>query len=134
MTRVSYPAVFETDDAGGYGVVFPDLPGCVTQGATLEDAHANAMEALELHLEGMIEDGEGLPDPSPIATVTGDPESQAVTVMLVPAALPGRTRRINVTLDTALISRIDAVSSNRSAFLEQAARAELQRRAASESR
>lgn len=128
MNRVSYPAVFETDDAGGYGVVFPDLPGCVTQGATLEDAHANALEALELHLEGMIQDGEGLPEPSPIATVKGDPESQVVTFMLIPAALPGRTRRINVTLDTALISRIDAVSSNRSAFLQEAARAELKRR------
>ena len=134
MNRVSYPAVFETDDAGGFGVVFPDLPGCVTQGATLEDAHANAMEALELHLAGMVEDGERLPEPSPLAAVKGDPESRVVTVMLVPATLPGRTRRINVTLDTALISRIDAVSSNRSAFLEDAARAELQRRATGDSR
>jgi len=128
--RIIYPAVFETDEQGGYGITFPDLPGCVTAGDTMEEAYANAIEALELHLEGMIEDGEALPPASSIQDIEDDPEIQVVTKMLIPATVPGRTRRINVTLDSGLISQIDAVSANRSAFLQEAARAELRRRRA----
>lgn len=128
MERVIYPAVFETDEAGGYGVTFPDLPGCVSEGDTLEEAYANVIEALELHLEGMHDQGEPLPPPSPLDAVEGDPESQVVAKMLVTATAPGRTQRINVTLDANLIAQIDAASSNRSAFLSEAARAELRRR------
>ena len=129
--RITYPAVFETDEDGGYGVTFPDLPGCVTQGDTMEAAYANAIEVLELHLEGMIEDGAALQAASSVETVEGDPESRVAAKMLIPATVPGRTRRINITLDSAVISQIDAVSANRSAFLQEAARAELRRRRAS---
>jgi predicted RNase H-like HicB family nuclease len=45
----------------GYGVYFPDLPGCVSAGNTVEEAARNAEEALSLHLRGMIEDGEEIP-------------------------------------------------------------------------
>jgi len=125
--RIIYPAVFETDEDGGYGVNFPDLPGCVTLGDSLEEAYTAAIEALELHLEGMVEAGEALPAPSALEAVEGDPESHVVTKMLIPATAPGRTRRINVTLDANLIAQIDAVASNRSTFLTDAARHELRR-------
>jgi predicted RNase H-like HicB family nuclease len=42
----------------------PDLPGCVTTGKTLEEIERNIREAIELHLEGMAEDGEPIPEPS----------------------------------------------------------------------
>ncbi|MBI4910353.1 MAG: type II toxin-antitoxin system HicB family antitoxin [Acidobacteria bacterium] len=42
----------------------PDLPGCVTTGKTVEEIERNMREAIELHLEGMIEDGEPIPEPS----------------------------------------------------------------------
>ena len=42
----------------------PDLPGCVTTGKTLEEIERNIREAVELHLEGMLEDGEPIPEPS----------------------------------------------------------------------
>ncbi len=42
----------------------PDLPGCVTTGKTVEEIEHNIREAIELHLEGMVEDGEPIPEPS----------------------------------------------------------------------
>lgn len=49
--------VFAPQEEGGYHVYAPDLPGLHTQGDTLEEAIANAREALELHVEGLREDG-----------------------------------------------------------------------------
>lgn len=49
--------VFEPEEEGGYHVYAPDLPGLHTQGATLEEAQANAQEALALYIEGLREDG-----------------------------------------------------------------------------
>lgn len=42
----------------------PDLPGCITTGKTVEEVERNIREAIELHLEGMIEDGQPVPEPS----------------------------------------------------------------------
>jgi len=42
----------------------PDLPGCITTGRTLEEIERNIREAIELHLEGMMEDGEPIPEPT----------------------------------------------------------------------
>jgi predicted RNase H-like HicB family nuclease len=52
--------VFAPEEAGGYHVYAPDLPGLHTQGDTLEDATANAQEALELYVEGLREEGRSL--------------------------------------------------------------------------
>ncbi len=50
-----------------YGAYVPDLPGCVTVGNTREDVVAGIREAIELHLEGMIEDGDPIPLPTSAA-------------------------------------------------------------------
>ena len=42
----------------------PDLPGCVTTGRTVEEIERNIHEAVELHLESMVEDGMPIPEPS----------------------------------------------------------------------
>lgn len=42
----------------------PDLPGCITTGKTMEEVEHNIREAIELHLEGLQEDGEPIPEPS----------------------------------------------------------------------
>jgi predicted RNase H-like HicB family nuclease len=52
--------VFEPDEAGGYHAYAPELPGLHTQGEDLEDAMANAEEALALYVEGMREEGRSL--------------------------------------------------------------------------
>jgi predicted RNase H-like HicB family nuclease len=45
----------------------PDLPGCITTGNSVEEIARNIREAIELHLEGMAEDGEQIPEPSTLA-------------------------------------------------------------------
>ena len=62
-----YRALFQGDDANGWGVVFPDLPGCVSAGDTRAEALTGAVQALECHLRKMIDDGEPLPEPSALA-------------------------------------------------------------------
>jgi antitoxin HicB len=49
-------------DVGGYTVTVPLLPGCITEGDTLEDALANAREAITVHVGGLEQDGEPVPE------------------------------------------------------------------------
>ena len=60
----AYIALFEYDDESkSVGVVFPDFPGCVTQGDDFDDAVRIAHEALAFHIHGMKEDGDEIPEP-----------------------------------------------------------------------
>jgi predicted RNase H-like HicB family nuclease len=53
------------DRAGdNYSAYVPDLPGCVSAGYTLEEVTANIQEAIEIHIESLIEYGEEVPQPS----------------------------------------------------------------------
>lgn len=118
MKCIYYPAMFEeTDD--GYSVFFPDLPGCVSAGKSLENAFIEAHDALSLHTAGMREDGDALPTPSAIDELEKD--DSIATVMLVGVNVPEKTKRINITLDEAIIESIDKVTGNRSRFLADAA-------------
>jgi predicted RNase H-like HicB family nuclease len=58
-----YAIVVETAD-GNYGAYVPDLPGCVAMGDTVEEVEAAIKEAIEMHLEGLVEDGLSIPEPS----------------------------------------------------------------------
>jgi antitoxin HicB len=59
----TYTVILEPDlDEGGYTVKVPALPGCVTQGDTLEEAIAMAKDAIGLYLESLISDGEPIPE------------------------------------------------------------------------
>jgi len=61
-----YAVLFEKT-ATGYSAHVPDLPGCVAAGATLEDTTDLIREAVRMHLAGMAEDGEKIPEPKTIA-------------------------------------------------------------------
>ena len=50
---LEYNVVFNTEDEGGYSCYVPDLPGCVSQGETFEEASNNIKEAIELYLESV---------------------------------------------------------------------------------
>ncbi|MEH2421324.1 MAG: type II toxin-antitoxin system HicB family antitoxin [Nostoc sp.] len=61
-----YVVVIEKADSN-YSAYVPDLPGCVTTGATLEEVKQMIAEAIEFHLEGMLKDGLLIPKPTSIA-------------------------------------------------------------------
>jgi predicted RNase H-like HicB family nuclease len=59
-----YPAIVEGDARTGYSVFFPDLPGCTSGGATVQEAALHAEEALAGHLALILEAGGSVPPPS----------------------------------------------------------------------
>lgn len=69
-----YPIVIDKDPDSDYGVTVPDLPGCFTIGDTIADVLQQAVEAIELHLEGMLLDGDPIPEPKDIASHENNPE------------------------------------------------------------
>ncbi|MGL5941692.1 MAG: type II toxin-antitoxin system HicB family antitoxin [Waterburya sp.] len=58
-----YAVIIEKGE-NSYGAYIPDLPGCVAVGDTVEEVKTLIQEAIEFHLEGMIEDGDEIPQPS----------------------------------------------------------------------
>lgn len=131
MARLFYPAILEKEPDSVFGITFPDFPGLVSAGDTAEEALVNAHEALAGHVAFMIQDGDALPESTPIEAVIADPDIRVVAITLVGVTVPGRAKRVNVTLDESLLAEIDEVAGNRSRFLAEAARAELARRTAS---
>ena len=79
-----YVALVTKEEHSDWNVVFPDLPGCVTAGRSLDEAVTFAEEALALHFHGLQEDGEDLPSASKIENLTADPESAGALLHLVP--------------------------------------------------
>jgi predicted RNase H-like HicB family nuclease len=69
---VKYPCIVEAGEDGedGFSVSFPDLPGCFTQGESLEDAFRQARLAAESWLEATDEDGTPWPAASPQVTAS----------------------------------------------------------------
>ncbi len=67
-----YVAIVEEEEGKATGVWFPDLPGCVSAGDTLDEAMQNAAEALELWAEAMIESGQTIPPPRRLADLKAD--------------------------------------------------------------
>ncbi len=121
--------------ADGWDVLFPDLPGCVSQGDSVEDALRNAVEALALHIEGTVAEGLDLPAPSGLTTkLPGwlrESDMADRVQALLQAEVPGKSARLNITMDAALVDRLDVAArhdgTTRSAYLAQAVREKLQR-------
>jgi predicted RNase H-like HicB family nuclease len=59
-----YIAIVHKESSSDYGVSFPDFPGAVTAASSLDKAVELAAEALALHVEGMLAEGEAIPPPS----------------------------------------------------------------------
>lgn len=90
MTKL-YPALIHKDPDSDYGVSFPDFPGCVSAGKTLAEASRFAEEALALHIEGMLEDGDTLPEPMSIQEANKLViREKALSFLLISANLKGR--------------------------------------------
>jgi predicted RNase H-like HicB family nuclease len=94
---MEYIAYLHKDKKSDYGVSFPDFPGCITAGSTLEEARKMAAEALAMHVAGMREDGEPIPEPSSLDDLRGDPAMKGAVAFLTELREPERVVRINIT-------------------------------------
>lgn len=73
MNNYRYTIILQPDqEEGGYTVTVPALPGCITQGETVDEAVDMAKDAIRLHTEGLIADGQPVP--------TEDEHPQAITI------------------------------------------------------
>ncbi len=87
MKTPHYLAIVEKTDDSDYGVFFPDVPGCVTAGLTLDEARAFASEALSLHLEG----DDPLPAARNLKELTASPDFPSLiehAIEIIDVALP----------------------------------------------
>jgi predicted RNase H-like HicB family nuclease len=124
-----FPVVLHTDDDIRFGVTVPDLPGCFSAGDTFDGALDSVVEAIDLHLEGLTEEGIEIPVPRPIADHRKNPDFQDgvwAAVEVDATRFEGKTEEVNITLPRRLLFKIDAYTSahgkTRSEFLAEAAR------------
>jgi predicted RNase H-like HicB family nuclease len=103
-----YIAIIHKDPDSDYGVSFPDLPGCITAGSTIEEARDMAAEALGGHLAVMAAHGEPLPAPSTIEAIMRVPDFQDGFPMLVHPIDPDAPAvRVNITMPAEVLKAID---------------------------
>jgi predicted RNase H-like HicB family nuclease len=118
---MEYIAYLHKDPNSDYGVSFPDFPGCVTAGSTLEEARKMAAEALSFHIAGMREDRESIPSPSTLDDLRDDPARKGAIAFLVTPKAQNHTVRINLTLPERQLAEIDrrarAANLSRSAYM-----------------
>lgn len=117
------------EENGVFGISFPDYPGCVSGGDTMDEAVSKGHQALGFHLRGMMDDGDEVPAPSKIS-IAYQKAREEIAAGARPMALevdfPGRAVRINISIEEGLLKQIDRAArtagKNRSAFLSDAAR------------
>ncbi len=123
---MDYIAYLHKEHKSDFGVSFPDFPGCIAAGKTLEEARIRAGEALALHIAGMVEDGDVLPEPSTIDLLSQDPAMKGAIAFLVHVE-PEREKlaRINITVRENQVKEIDLLARkaglSRSAYMVQSA-------------
>lgn len=122
-----------------YGISYPDFPGCVAGGASIDDAVSRGEDALAVHVESMLEDGEELPTLRSRDAILSDPQLQddVKDAVLVAVPMPSARRaRVHVMIDESLLAAVErsaeAEGFTRSGYFERAVRDRLMRRAASE--
>ncbi len=123
----NYIAVVHKDPKSDFGVSFPDFPGCITAGTSIDEAKDMAQDALSLHVKGLLEDGENMPIPSKLEDIMENPaysDSVAILVVSVSEAKP-RSVRVNITVPEDMLRKIDHIAKqrgmSRSSFLVHAA-------------
>ena len=116
-----YPVIIHKDKRSAFGVTVPDLPGCFSAGATLDEAVRNVQEAVEVHLRGE----DIAPEPSPLDHWKNNPDYRdAYTVALAPVDLSfmnDTTVRVNITARKSELAIVDRAAKrahmDRSAYL-----------------
>lgn len=128
MSLIYVALVHKANKKGAdYGVIFPDFPGCVFGGHTLSLALENAREGIIFHIEGLLDTGEVLPEPTSLEKIQLNPTYKEATPSLIRVVVPtGHLKRLNISMDAGLIAELDHAAKlagkNRSEFLAEAAR------------
>jgi len=127
---MTYPIAIHRDRDSDYGVTVPDLPGCFSAGSTIDEALAMAKEAIELHLEGLVEAGQIIPAPKSIDRHRRNSLYRGAAWALVSvdtASVRLRAKRVNITMPQRILDAVDrraaAESDTRSGLLTKAAAA-----------
>jgi predicted RNase H-like HicB family nuclease len=110
-----YPIVIHKDPETAYGVTVPDLPGCFSAGDTMEEALANAIEAIECHIEGILLDDENLPLGKAIENYVNELDYRGGIWALVDvdiSKLGGAKQRINISMAERILVKVDAFAKN----------------------
>lgn len=124
-----YPVAIDKGDSS-CGVRVPDIPGCFSGGNDYQDAIESVREAIDAHIESLVEDGEAVPEATSVENWISDPDYAGVVWALVDVdvtRLMGKAEKINVTLPSLLIRRIDQFVAahpeygSRSGFLSRVA-------------
>lgn len=132
--QMKFPVVLHKDADSDYGVIVPDVPGCFSAGSTVAEAFENVKEALSLHYEGLVADGDPLPQVREIDAHIENPDYAGGVWGVVEFDITpyfGKSVRFNATLPEQLLERIDQTVrrdqrySSRSGFLAAAALREL---------
>lgn len=105
---VEYVAIIHQESGSDFGVSFPDFPGCITAGSTLAEAQSLAIDALALHIRGLLADGTAVPVPSSLAAVMEDPANRDGLAAFVraPRRLVNHIR-VNISLPEDTLEEID---------------------------
>ncbi|MGH6872947.1 MAG: type II toxin-antitoxin system HicB family antitoxin [Rhizomicrobium sp.] len=135
MAQIVWALVHEDEGPKGrvYGISFPDFPGAISGGRTIDEAIARGRETLAFHVEGMFEDGEPAPPLRSLEELRADKDIsremrdvKRVCLVEVPFELPGKPVRVNISIEDRLLDAVDraaqARGQSRSAFLAEAAR------------
>ena len=124
---MNFPIVIHKDSDSDYGVVVPDLPGCFSAGRTIDEAMEMAKDAIELHIEGLIEEGIPIPRTGSIEVhkVSHDfAEGTWAVVAIDPSDLRLKTRRVNISMPERVLEAVDQyavhTSETRSGLLVRA--------------
>ena len=127
----SYVALID-GKTGAYGVWFPDLPGCTATGATIDEAPANAAEAMRDWAEVTLAKGDAIPEPRAVEALLSDADaSEAIGEGAAIRSIPlvretGRPVKANLSIDAGVLAAIDDEAKRRkltrSAFIELLAR------------
>lgn len=125
MQKRNYIGVIKKNKSSDYEVFFPDFPSCITAGKTLEEAQTMAQEALQFHVDGMLEDKESLPNPANLDKIKTK-YKKAEAYLVITVKIPSRVIRINITVDEKFLRKLDKYleshHENRSSFFVDAAR------------
>ena len=107
-----YPALVE-GEGDDYGVVFPDLPGCVAMGHTLDEAIRHGEEALHDWMDSMVELGHSIPAPSELEDVEVPAGCALTSILLVKTQRDKPNVRLNLVLDAGVADAITSEARRR---------------------